>query len=391
MIGRRTKPDGLPFRLYERVGKFTVSYSYKLRDGKRAFWLSAPANKLDAIALIRQEAIHRAEILNGHAVSSGSTEELFKKYFAWQEKMPIGSEDRKVSITLKENKVESKNLIAVFGAMDPEDLKPKDIYRYLNERRDQGAPAKANKEIALLSAVLEYGRRVGLLELNPCRGIKYNKTKPSQKYVTANEIELMLEVARARGGSYLILSLCLYTAYLTVSRPDETRSLTRQAYKPDGLEIAVGKRKAGHAQRTKLILWSPELKATINEAISLQRTQGIYIFGNSTGQVYSRSGFTTILNRLMKFCEDIAKDKGIVFNRFTLKDMRPTAVTDRMAGGDQSITDATGHADDRMVKKVYDRRTVKKAQATNFFGASEKSPRFHAGLKGGFVPKKSRK
>jgi hypothetical protein len=62
-----------------------------------------------------------------------------------------------------------------------------------------------------------------------------------------------------------------------------------------------------------------------------------------------------------------------------------------MAGGDNSITDATGHSDDRMVKKVYDRRSVKKAKATNFYGTSEKGPSIHAGLKGGFVPKKSRK
>jgi len=29
MIGRRKSPDGMPFRLYERLGKFKVSYGYK--------------------------------------------------------------------------------------------------------------------------------------------------------------------------------------------------------------------------------------------------------------------------------------------------------------------------------------------------------------------------
>ena len=33
MIGRRKSPDGMPFRLYERIGKFKVSYGYKLPDG----------------------------------------------------------------------------------------------------------------------------------------------------------------------------------------------------------------------------------------------------------------------------------------------------------------------------------------------------------------------
>lgn len=391
MTGRRIKPDGLPFRLYERRGKFKVSYVYKLRGGKSAFWLSAPINKPDAVAQIRQDAIRRAEVLNGNAKSLGSTEDLFNRYFAWQGKMPIESEDRKASVTLDENKVESKNLIKVFGAMEPQDILPKDVYGYLSARREKGAPAKANKEIALLSAVLEYGRQLGLLNVNPCRGIKYNKTKPSQKYVSANEIELMLKMARMRGGSYQILALCLYTAYMTVSRPQEMRSLTRQSLLAEGIEIAVGKRKRGHPQRTKLILWSPDLKATVDEALSLQRTKSVYIFANTAGQVYTRSGFTTILNRLMTFCERKAIGDGDEFKRFTLADMRPTAVTDRMEGGDKFITDATGHTDERMVKKVYDRRKIKKAKATDFFGTSQKDPSIHAGLKGAFVPKKIRK
>jgi len=391
MISRRATPDGLPFRLYQRTGKFKVSYFYKLPGGACAFWLSASARNPEALKKTREEAIHRAEVLNGNGIAVGSTEGLIKKYFAWQERMPLGSEDRKAAITLIENRSEAKNLIKVFGAMEPEDIKPKHIYRYLSERRERGAPAKANKEVALLSAIFEYARRLGLLEINPCRGIKYNKTKPSQKYVTGAEIDLMMEVARSRGGSYLMLALCLYTAYLTVSRPQEMRSLTRQSIQPDGIEIAVGKRKAGQHQRTKLILWSPQLKSTIDEALASQRTPSIYIFANTAGQIYTRSGFTTILNRLMAFCEAKAQDKGTPFQRFTLRDMRPTAVTDRMQGGDRDVTDATGHADDRMVKKVYDRRTVKKAKATSVFGAPHKAANTGVHLKGGFTLKKPRR
>lgn len=58
-----------------------------------------------------------------------------------------------------------------------------------------------------------------------------------------------------------------------------------------------------------------------------------------------------------------AKD-GIEFERFTLKDMRPAAVTDRVDVGDETITNATGHTSDRMVKQVYDRRKTKTARAT---------------------------
>jgi integrase len=364
MIGRRNSPDGLPFRLYARVGKFVTAYGYKLPSGKWAFRLTAPSNNPEAVAAARKEAIEKAEILNGKGVVAGTVADLVKRYFKWQESLPIDSEDRKAKVTLDENKVESKNLIKAFGAMAPEDIRSRDVYGFLDARLQKGAPAKANKEIALLSAMLEYGRRLGLLEVNPCRGIKYNKTKPKQKYVNAADMDMMLRVAREHGGSYLILSLCLHTAYLTVSRPSEMLKLTRQSVTDAGMLLEVGKRKRGQAQRSKLIEWSPVLRATIDEALALQRLAGMYVFSNTSGQVYSRSGFNTILTRLMVHCEKAAAEAGLKFTRFTLADMRPAAVTDRMEEGDASIIDATGHSDGRMVQKVYDRRRVKTAKAT---------------------------
>lgn len=236
---------------------------------------------------------------------------------------------------------------------------------YLAERAKNGAPAKANKEIALLSAVLEFGRRQGDLEDNPCRGIKYNPTRPRQRIVTTEEMALMRDVARERGGSYHIMALCAYTAYLTVSRPDEMRGLVRQRITEDGLQVPVDKRKAGQAQRWKLVKWSPELKDTIEEALTLQDTPGLYVFGNTAGQLYSRSGWTTIWGRLMTYCESAAQERGMNFQCLALADMRPGAVTERMTEGDIHITDATGHSDSRMVAKIYDRRCIRKVRSTD--------------------------
>lgn len=364
MIGRRKSPDGLPFRLYLRKGKFKTSVGYKLANGTWSFRLTAPTNNPEAVAKVLKEGIERANALNGKHVGPNSVEALFKKYFAWQSALPESSESKKTKGTLAENQVEARRLIAVFGAMEPADIRPVDVYGYLAAREAGGAPMKANKEIALLSAVLEYGRRLGLLETNPCRGIKYNKGKPNQKYVPEADLAFATAVARERKGSYLVLALCLNAAYLTVSRPDETRALARQNITELGIRMSVGKRKAGHMQRTKLIEWSPTLKAIIDEALALQRVAGMYVFANSSGQVYTTSGFNTILTRLMVHCETKAKETGASFTRFTLRDMRPAAVTDRMEEGDQQITNASGHTDDRMVRKVYDRRKTKVARST---------------------------
>lgn len=364
MIGRRKRPDGLPYRLYPRVGARTTSFGYKLADGRWAFRLSAPTRDAEAVKAIKDEAIRRANELNGNVVRAGTTEELFERYFDWQDALPRDSELRKAQGTLDENKREAKKVNGVFGKVRPAAIKPVHIYRYLADRAKKGAPAKANKEIALLSAVLEYGRRQGDLEENPCRGIKYNPTKPNDRVVSDAEIAIMREVARQRGGSYHIMALCAWVAYLTVSRPEEMRGLLRQRILPDGLQVPVGKRKAGQAQRWKLVHWSPELREAVDEAISLQRTAGMYVFGNTAGQRYSRSGWNTIWGRLMTYCEAEAEKKKVAFKRFALADMRPSAVTDRMDEGDTKIIDATGHTDGKMVAKVYDRRRVRKVKAT---------------------------
>lgn len=372
MIGRRTRPDGLPFRLYARYGKHKVSFAYKLQTGKWAFRLSAPASNKEAIAEIRKQAIERAEALNGDAIEPGTVEALFERYFKWQDELPVDSEMRKAQITLDENEREAKPLIKVFGKMSPTTIKPKHIYGYLDKRASQGAPAKANKEIALLSAVLEYGRRRGDLETNPCNGIKYNPTRPRQKVVQLHELDLALEIARSRTSSegkdtasaYVIAALCAKAAYLTVSRPTEMRELRRQAVSDAGVTVSVGKRKRGQIHRNKLVEWSSELRAVIDEALAIQRTTSLYVFGNTSGQPYTRSGWNTNWTRLMVYCEEEAKRREIVFERFTLADMRPTAVTDRSEEGDDRLIDATGHSDERMVRTVYDRRRQRKVRAT---------------------------
>jgi integrase len=366
MIGRRDSPDGLPFRLYKRSGKFKVSFGYKLPSGKWAFSLSAPTNNPEAVATVRREAIERAEILNGVAVAPGTVADLVKRYFAWQKALPTDSEMRKAKGTLDENEVEAKNLNKVFGKMAPRELRAKDIYGYLEFRAEMGAPAKANKEIALLSAVIEFGRRKGEVETNPCRDIKYNKTRPSEKYVEWKDVAYAVTEARVRKGSYLVCALCVLTAYMAVGRPTEMRGLTRQSIVEEGIRVPIGKRKRGEAQRYKLIEWSPELRATIDEAIRLQRTTSIYIFGNTSGQIYTRSGWNTIWTRLMKYCEAKAISDEVTFTRFALTHMRPTSVTDRLDDEDPTTRsgDASGHSGGRMVAQVYDRRRVKKSKAT---------------------------
>lgn len=61
----------------------------------------------------------------------------------------------------------------------------------------------------------------------------------------------------------------------------------RQGIGAEGVKLPVGKRKGGQAQKHKLIEWSPELRSAMDEAVSLQRTTSMYVFGNTDGQPYT--------------------------------------------------------------------------------------------------------
>jgi len=363
MIGRRKSPDGLPFNLFMRKGKRITSFGYK--NPSTNIWefrLRAPTASAEKVARVRDEAIRRAMNLNGEGEADNTVAAWIKRYLDWQEGLPIEDERRKAQSTIDGNRHESKNLAAFFGEMLPSEVRAAHVYEFLDLRAENGAPVKANKEIALLSKVLEYCRRKGEIETNPVTDIEYNPSKPRTKLVTSEHLEFVVDVARERGGQYIVLALTVLAAYLLACRPQEIRRLHRSSIKAEGVEIPVGKRKRGQAQKFRLIRWSDKLRAAIDEAMALQRTSSVYIFGNTSGQPYSISGWYTIWRRLMTYCER----KDSAFERFTLADMRPKAVTQRMDDGqsEEQVVNATGHSNTRMIRQTYDRRKTKEADAT---------------------------
>lgn len=365
MIARRKKPDGLPFRLYVYQGIRKTSYWYKHRDNTRETLAEARTVDKAAVIKARKDAIEKANHINEGVSIKGSVTELIEKYFDWQENLPSSSELRKAQTTLDGNHQEAKNIVKFFGNMDPSAVKPKHCYAYQDARIQSGAGPTANKELALLSAVYEFARRRGLLEINPCRGIKRVPTKPKTFLLNEDDLEFAVEISRKLGGSFFIQGLAAKVCYLTLKRPAEILSLTRKQISADGIIFTAAKRKAGQADIQGLITWSPELRAAIEEALSIKRQDGaslINVFGNQAGQRYSRSGWGTLWNRFMAHCIKAAEAQGRSFARFTLADCRPAGVTDKRAAGATDTQDATLHSDARMIERHYDRRRVRVAK-----------------------------
>ncbi|MBE7941364.1 hypothetical protein IM725_12370 [Ramlibacter aquaticus] len=183
-----------------------------------------------------------------------------------------------------------------------------------------------------------------------------------KRLVTAQELDLAVEIGRKFGGARLIVALALRTAWLCVRRSVEVRGLTRDAISHDGILWHDGK---DSTKPAILIEWSPALQATITEALQVKRHHvagSMYVFGNMRGQRYTKGGWKAMLDDLMRECEKAAAERKLSFRKFSLQDCRPMGVSNKLEKGHQDVQDATLHSDGNMIAKVYDRRSQKRAK-----------------------------
>jgi integrase len=373
MIKRRQKPDGLPYRVYERRGSRVYSIGYKADGGRWLFRLQCPAGAISQIAELRREAIDRANRLSNGAPTVGTVAALIDAWIARQKALPAGTVGKRAASTLAENEREARMLKAAMGHMLVTQLEKADAYEYLDAclmAKDKAGkprprPEKGNKEISLLRTILEWGVRIRAITANPFDGVEKLVTNKVDRLVSAQEMALALEVGRRLGGPQLIVALALRTAWLCLRRSVEVRAMTRGQITDDGIVWTGAKRKAGTAEKVALIEWSDELRATVDEALALKRNKvsgTLYVFGNMSGQRYTKGGWKATLSVLMTECQAEAARRKLAFQPFSLQDCRPKGVSDKLARGDQDTTDAALHSNSRMIEQVYDRRRVRVAK-----------------------------
>lgn len=363
MTRTRKIANGLPLRCYEEFGTRIWRIYYQPPAGQRVtLWRSFASDVTKAEAR-RQARLRYAELFDNapEALADVLTfQRLGERYFAWQQSLSENDEHRKAASTLEENQREFKTLCKAFGEMLPDDIQPMHWVQYQDVRREQQAGAKANKEIALASAIFGYGIARGLVERNTARGIKRIKTKVATRRVVLREIDAALGLARTIGPGATIQALAAKAALLCVRRPPEILSLNWSQVTDDGIRFQAAKRKGGQQELSTTITWSDELRAVIEEARQVKRRVQIVglVFAGLYGRQYTRSGWGAGWSDLMQRCE--AQLPGFV--RFTLQDCRPGGVTSKQERGDSDTLDATMHRDSRMVHTIYDRRRERRAK-----------------------------
>lgn len=239
---------------------------------------------------------------------------------------------KKAVSTQKMEAYSMANLQRVFGEMKPENIKPSHVYKY-HTLRSKTAKASADREKALLSSVMNKVMMEGIINTNPCTGVKKNPSKPRDRYVTDQEFQAVRKHASP------ILRATMDIAILTGLRMGDILKLTTDDLKEKGIYCKTSK-----TTRALIFLWSEALHDAIEHARASSNGEH-YIISNKHGQRYTASGFKSLWQRTIKRA---CQAENI--ERFQFRDLRTKAGCDLV--GD--ATRLLGHSSDKITKRHYE-------------------------------------
>lgn len=215
---------------------------------------------------------------------------------------------QKAPRTQSDNRKEAALLLAVFGSVVLDDITAVGVRTYL-DTRGAAARTRANREVALLSHMLNRAREWGMmLQPNPCAGVKKFKEPGRDRYVSDEEY-----VAVWRAGDQLVRDT-MGLAYLLGQRPQDVFALTLQQVSDGVIAINVTKTK----QRVRIVV-SDALAGLLDELQTRLRKPGVTaLLVNSRGAAATpgmfRSGFD--------------KARAAAGVSFQLRDLRAKNATD---------------------------------------------------------------
>jgi integrase len=194
------------------------------------------------------------------------------------------------------------------GHCEPDEISAGDIAQLLQRRLEGGAPVVANREVACLSSVYNFGMRSGDCETNPCRGARRNPQPPRTRYVEHAELEAAIAGAPEAFQDFL------QALYLTGLRQSELRRLKKAQV--DAERITVREPKTG---KLVVVEITDLLRFHLLRASS-RTPESPYVFTNTQGEPWTVWAIQSQSRRL----------KGKT--DWTLHDVRGKAETDSESG-----------------------------------------------------------
>ncbi len=310
---KRQSGQTLPHRVYAKHG---------------AFYYVGPDNKWRRLGKTMAEVYRGLAEMEAES-KVGTMDALFARYL------------RDVTPTKSKAQIENERRYAerlrpVFGNMLPEDVRPMHVRSYLDKRTGKVA---ANREKAMLSHLFTMAMGWGVVDSNPCKGVKRNRERPRDRYVTNAEVNAV--------GAHASPWLCRFIrmAYYTGQRSKDIIEMTRQQITADGITFRQSK-----TGRKLLVEWTPTLREIANDC--LEHAGPMLLFSNR-GRPYESWALQSAWRRAINKTIKAEAEAGREFEPFQMRDLRPKAASD---GGDKGLL---GHADKDFTRRVYIRTAIK--------------------------------
>ncbi|MBU2795490.1 tyrosine-type recombinase/integrase [Acidithiobacillus sp. VAN18-2] len=310
-MGRhRSSHHHLPPRMHQ---KGPVYYYVVLVGGKRK-WIRLADNYPEAVAKWAE--------MEGRNASGSTVGQAIDKY--------IATELAKLAESTRHEYIrQSGRLRSVFGHMPLNEVRGSDVAAYLDQHP---SPVAANREMALFSTIFSFAIRWGWCDHNPAKGVRRNKEKPRDRYITDEEFSILREHADEQWRCIMDI------AYLTAMRRGDIMKLRLSDIRPDALVISQGK--TGKRMSFEM---TPSLANALERAKRLRRRIGsLYVFCTRDGQPHSVSGWNSSWRR-------IVARSGVEDAHF--HDIRAKALTDaKRAAGRDYAQSLAGHASGDMTE-----------------------------------------
>jgi integrase len=234
-------------------------------------------------------------------------------------------------------------LISVFGHMQLSEIKPHHIGNYLDRH---SSPMSANIQIGLMSTMFERALRWGMADTNPCKGVRRNKMKPRDRYITDEEYRAI----RNKAPDWLQVAMDI--SLLTALRESDVLKIKLADLDDQHLTVIQKKTKK---RQTYVI--TEALNSAISKAKALDRgsVRSLYLIFDHSGRRYSEK----MLQEKFRKARDEAGISDVVFH-----DIRAKAATDSKGEG-LDYQALLGHSKRDMSDRYVKARTTDKVAARN--------------------------
>ncbi|MCD1124852.1 tyrosine-type recombinase/integrase [Jinshanibacter sp. LJY008] len=237
----------------------------------------------------------------------------------------------------------AKRLNKVFGKMSADSVLRSHIRKYL-DLRGVRSKVQANREKSFLSRSYRWAIDLGMLEVNPCKGVRQFKEAIRERYVTDEEYQAVYSVAPT------IVKVAMELSYLCCARQGDILSLTKAQLMEAGIFIRQGK-----TGKKQIKAWSDRLRSAIELASTLPLVNDVismYVIHQRRGQRYTRDGF----NSSWATAREVAAMTypELSFN-FTFHDLKAKGISD-LEGSLSEKQAISGHKTPSQTAR-YDRKT----------------------------------